>query len=147
MRVKRNELLSSDWGFGQSFLEGVGWGCLNRAMAHAQACVQLRTVLERKEKTSQAKSGSDKALVVPKGTCMIDSSISRHPWFRGEEGDPTKGQQSLGNSCHKLLSLRTLVFRKDSHWIMTYDITVSDQKGMFPLGEVSGVRGREKERM
>lgn len=89
----------------------------------------------------------DKALVVSKGTCVIDSSISRHPWFRGEEGGPTKGQQSLGNSCHKLLSLRTLGFRKDSHWIMTDDITVSDQKGMFPLGEVSGVRGREKERV
>ena len=74
---------------------------------------------------------------------MIDSSISRCPWFRGEEG----GQQSLGNSCHKLLSLRTLVFRKDSHWIMTDDITVSDQKGLFQLGEVSGGRRREKERV
>ena len=78
---------------------------------------------------------------------MIDSSISRRPFFRVEEGGPTEGQQTLGNSCHKLLSLRTLVFRKDSLWVMTDDITVSDQKGLFQLGEVSGGRGREKERM
>lgn len=67
---------------------------------------------------------------------MIDSSISRRPWFRGEGGSAESG-----NSCHKLLSLRTLVFRKDSHWIMTDDITVSDQKGLFQLGEVSGEEG------
>lgn len=35
--------------------------------------------------------------------------------------------------------------RKDSHWIMTDDITVSDQKGLFQLGEVSGGRRREGE--
>ena len=77
---------------------------------------------------------------------------------RQEEGNHQKvrdRRKGRGSRCvkrkkyerHKLLSLRTLVFRKDSLWVMTDDITVSDQKGLFQLGEVSGGRGREKERV
>lgn len=37
-----------------------------------------------------------------------------------------------------------LWFSGDSHWVMTDDITVSDQKGLFQLGEVSGGGGGKR---